>query len=361
MSGEPSHQPAAGRSRWRIVVLGGYGAVGQSVVSRLAATEHHVIVAGRSDRRAGTLAARLGGNVTAAAVDVTDLRRLRDLTIDADAVVMCLDRNNVEVARHCLERGIRYVDVTATPSIVDGIKRLDETARRNRVAAAISVGLAPGISNVIARRAASSVCQPLDVSITLLFGLAGDNGPDSRRWIIDGLRTRRSAPSRIVDLVGVGRRRAFGFPFSDQFTMTTELEVPVTTRLAFESRTVTSMLFRLRDVGVFSMLHRLGADELVGRTSQLVRRGTDRFIIQADAQGAAGEAATVAVFGRGECVATGEIAAETVLMLLNSAVAPGVHHLDELVGVDQIATLAKLRFEELRRDPWPSGASFRSS
>lgn len=136
----------------RIVVVGGYGAVGR-VVSLALADRHHgtVVVAGRDVVRARTLARRSPGPLAPTEVDAADAAGLARVLDGAGVLVMCADGANLDVARCCLERGVHYVDISASARVLGAIEALDPLARAHGAAAALSVGLAPGVTNLLAR------------------------------------------------------------------------------------------------------------------------------------------------------------------------------------------------------------------
>lgn len=340
-----------------ILVLGGYGAVGRAVSETLAALlPGHVIVAGRDGRKAADLAAALPGGAGARRIDVDRPGDWDEALAGVRVVVMAVERANAEVARACLERGVGYVDVSATTPVLAAIARLDGLAVDRGATAALSVGLAPGVTNLLARVVHDRLPTATAVDLTLGLGLAGDHGPDSRRWVVRNLaapvgpatpnRGRGRARAR-VPLPGWGRRTAHPFPFADQDSLTAALGIPVTTRLCFDSRTITATVFALRAARVFGLLGRLGATGLVERALAPVRLGDDRFVVRAEATDGHGGRAAVAVQGRNECRATGVVAAHTAARLHGRTTPPGVRHLDELVdptafldGVDGVSFTA---------------------
>jgi hypothetical protein len=246
---------------------------------------------------------------------------------------MCVERDNARVARSCIEQGVSYVDVCATTSVLASIREMHDLAVQHRVTAALSVGLAPGITNLLARHCSRHLPSATGVDISMCFGLAGDHGADSRRWVIDGLSTRgdRAARRARVALPGFGRRTAYPFPFSDQDTLTATLGLPVTTRLCFESALVTATVFGLRATRAFGLLDRLGARRWIDASLAGVRLGSDRFVVHARAFDEHGRRAVATTSGRGECRATAAVAARVATLLLAGASPPGVWHLDELV------------------------------
>ncbi len=358
--------------RDRVVIVGGYGAVGKVVAATLAERGVPVTIAGRDLRRAQELACRHPEVMTARRVDVDQADELDSVLHGAAVVVMCVERRNEQVARACLERGIHVVDISATPAVLDSIERLDTVTGRAGATAVLSVGLAPGLTNVLARWCVARLPSATSVDISILLGLAGDHGPDSARWTMDNLtsRERWGAGRRRVTLPGFGRRTVHPFPFSDQRTLTRTLGIPVTTRVCFDSAAVTAALFGLRATGVLRVLGRLGASAALASASARLRVGGDRFVIHARAtdsnsdsdstntststKDSDGDDATdsnsttdsngatdsdrrhvaVAVTGRQECRATAVVTAQVVEQLLRQPPPAGVWHIDQVVEAD---------------------------
>lgn len=318
----------------RIVVLGGSGAVGRVVAADLA-RDHpgQVVVTSRDPQRARATAAALPRGVTPAVVDLADPSAVEPLLADARVVVQCIEQADVEVARRCVARGVHHIDISATTAVVSSIGELDGLARRHGAVSLVSVGLAPGLTNLLAREVAAELPDASSIDVTLCFGLGGDHGPDSRRWILDGLGAPvGSARRAVVDLPGLGRRTAHPFPFSDQDVLTADLGVAVTTRLCFDSRAVTAAAFGAQRRGILPLLHRRGLtarlDGLLGRLAF----GDDRFVLHVAAANAAGERVVRALCGRGEARATGIVTAAAVRLVGGGSLAPGVHHLHQVAG-----------------------------
>jgi saccharopine dehydrogenase-like NADP-dependent oxidoreductase len=319
----------------QIVLLGGYGAVGRAAAAVLA--DRHpsrVTVAGRNGARAMELA-RSHPGIVPAEVDVADATAVATVIDGARVVVMCVEQHNAAVAAQCLERGIHYLDISATRTVLAAIERLDPLARSHGATAVLSVGLAPGLTNLLARECLRSVPEATAVALTLCFGLAGDHGADSRRWILDGLGAPvpTAAPAR-VRLPHFGTRTAHPFPFSDQHTLEHATGRAVTTRLCFDSRVITGTVFALRALHVFAGLRRLGLLRLVDAALANVHVGSDRFVVHAAAADDHGNHAVRAATGRHEAHATGIVTAQVAQLLLDGGTPAGVHHLDDLVDAD---------------------------
>lgn len=318
----------------RIVVIGGYGAVGRAVAATLApAFPGSVVIAGRHGGRAWECARGLGAGVRAARVDATRADDVDRALAGAGVVVMCVEAGNREVAGACLRRGIDLVDVSATATVLAGIARLDGDARSSGASAVLSVGLAPGVTNLLARRVVGRLPEAARVDLTLGLGLGDDHGSDSRRWVVRGLGTGTASGvrSRSVDLPEYGRRVVHPFPFSDQLTLSATLDRPVVTRLCFDRRSVTAGLFALRRMRAFAGPRRQRVALAVDRCLARVRLGGTRYVVHAQAVASDGRTAEAAVSGYGDARITGEVAAAVVRRLVAGHIPAGVHHLDEVV------------------------------
>lgn len=322
--------------RGSIVVVGGYGAVGRGVALSLAPVfPGQVIVAGRDLDRARALAARAPrGTLGWQRVDVDSPTDVALLLRDAAVAVMCVERGNVEFARACLERGVHYVDISATAAVLDGIADLDPVAVGHGATAVLSVGLAPGLTNLLARHCVARLPTATSVDLTVFLGTAGDHGPDSLRWTLEQLGARATHRPARAYLPGVGRRTAYAFPFSDQDTLTGSLGIPVVTRLCFDSVALTTGVFALRRLGFFALTRRWGANRRLATALRHLPFGTDRFAVTASADDPSGRRVSAAATGREEARATAMVAALVAQRLNRQQLTPGVSHIDELFSVD---------------------------
>ncbi|MER7547818.1 saccharopine dehydrogenase NADP-binding domain-containing protein [Spirillospora sp. NPDC127506] len=297
----------------RVAVLGGYGAVGREVVAGLRGHVPEIVVAGRDLAKART--------VEGATPMRLDLRSDDIERLDADAVVMCAETENVRVAETCLARGVHYVDVSASYEVLAGIERLDAT----EATAVLSVGLAPGVTNLLAHGFGGA-----DVDIGVLIGTGEQHGPGAVEWTLDSLgevgeswRMRFPPP--------YGTRTVHRFPFSDQYT----LPGRVRTGLCLDSRALTALLPRLRRVRDAAPLR---------AALRHVHVGGDGFAVAVES----GERVR-SFSGRRQSRATGLAAALVVRRL--DGMPPGVRHIEDAVGPDFLPELAAHGFDLGEYDP----------
>ncbi|WP_106399808.1 saccharopine dehydrogenase family protein [Actinocorallia populi] len=305
----------------RVLVAGGYGAVGSAVSAALGEwLPGRVVPGGRNAERA-----REHGGVR---VDVTDpggFRRVLEELGDVAAVVLCVEPPDVGIARACLENGVHLVDVGATPKLVRAVSGLHGKASAAGATGVLSVGVAPGLTNLLARRAHEAVGGAERLDLTVLLGSGERHGGDAVRWTVEGLAEPATARARRAFLPGHGTRTAHPFPFSDQHTLPHTLGVPdVTTRLCLDSRPLTAALFALRRAA-----RTPSARRLLTAAFQRVHLGGDSFAIRADARNA-DRTSSHALTGNGQSRVTGLVAAHVTRALMAGTLPPGVHHIEEL-------------------------------
>lgn len=330
----------------KLVVIGGYGAVGHAAASSLAGRfPGRVVVAGRDPERAARAANAIGGGTTARQANVELAADRARLLADAALVVMAVERANVAVAQEALRQGVHYVDVTASPGLLEPLAGLDELAVRAGSTAVLSVGLAPGLTNLLAVDCLKELPAAEMVELSVLLGTGEPHGRDSLRWIVEqatdspenSARTPRPRRAR-VDLSGAGRRTVFPFPFSDQHVLADQRGVRATTRMCLGSAALTWTLFAARAGGLFRLARRVRMDDALVTALAGLRIGSDRFVVQASASGAGGAVVTRTAAGRGASRVTGAIAAAVAGRVLASGaeLPAGVVHIDRVAGLSDL-------------------------
>ena len=228
---------------------------------------------------------------------------------------------------------------------------MGKLARERRAAAVLSVGLAPGLTNILARRVHDELDGAADeLDISVLIGSGERHGTDGIRWTVRQLaqsRTQVDPGPLTVELPGLGRRRAHPFPFSDQVTLRRTLPAAaVTTRLCLDSRAVTMLLFGAQRAGAFRLARSRRGVEGLTRVLERVHVGGERFAVRVD--GRRGSAtSSQALTGSQQSRTTGLVAARVAQSILDDRVPTGVHHVDQLDALlqlpEQLAVAAGLR------------------
>lgn len=339
-----------------IVLAGGYGHVGERIAERLAPLHPgRVVIAGRDRSRAEAAAARVGAGCRGRALDVGR----GEAPEGAAVVVMCLDWPDPSFAANCLGRGIGYVDISADGRILEMIAGLDVTARRSGARGLIDVGLAPGLTNLLARLLVDRAgdARPIEsLDLFVLLGAGDAHGPAAIEWtlarfdaefdVIEAGRPRRvraQREHRRVELPG-GRRPAFGvrFDFPEQRSLARTLGVPTVSSWLVTLPPAAARAMRLAAVAGAGGLtrrprSRAGLRGLLGRGSA----GGDECGVIVRAAGAGGASLEAAVVGRDQSGLTGLLTALFAEEVIAGRVEPGVHHSDQ--AIDPLELLRALR------------------
>ncbi|WP_370226044.1 saccharopine dehydrogenase NADP-binding domain-containing protein [Pararhodobacter marinus] len=316
----------------RILIIGGYGHVGQKIARRLVAAGQRVTIAGRSASKATDVAARLGCEGTA-----LDLARPESwgAALDAaDTVICCLDTSDAALARAVVERGARYLDISATDAVLRRIEGLDPVARQNGALAVLSVGLAPGLTNLLVREARARCPGARRFRIGVLLGLGDTHGPAAIGWTLNALAPLSRGDIRPMRF-GEDRhgQPTIPFDFSDQHSLMRRGYPAVETRLALGSPLVTPLTLRL----LAAVASRPRLRRILARVLPFFRFGSDRTALVVEAFTYAGTAPVcrLTLDGRAEAEITALVAAEAALRLSETG-ETGVRHLDELLTLDDL-------------------------
>jgi saccharopine dehydrogenase-like NADP-dependent oxidoreductase len=342
-----------------LLVVGGYGRVGRVVSARLGRRfPGRVVAAGRRLERAEALAAEEEGRVVPRRLDLADGDALPPALDGVRLVVLGIEGPNERVARACFERGVHLVDVTATYRLMEAVERHDALARSRGATGVLSVGLAPGLTNLLAQRAAQALDAVERVDLTVLLGLGERHGADALRWVLDTasrpftLQTpegpivaRSFGAPRTTALPGFGRRRAYRFDFADQHVLRRTLGAGrVETRLCFDAAFVTGLFALLARAGTLRWADRLDARRLAALLTW-IPGGGEAFVVKAEAQGQEGGRPHTAAWtarGNGEAEAAGHVAAYVAERLYEGALPSGVFHAEQVLDPEAV-------FEHLRR------------
>lgn len=286
----------------KVLVLGGYGAVGGRLVDALRARGLTAVAAGRDPRRADVV------------VDLGEPRTTayQRAAARADVVVNATGVEDARLASVATTAGASFVDITATTGYVAELETL-QPARP----VLLGVGLAPGLTNVLAADLHARAPGPLDLLVVL--GAGERHGAAATDWTYRllgrsfdsaGEPVRNYTRPRTFDLPGYGRRRLYQVDFAEQHTLTRDLGTSVRTYFGLDSRMATVAL---------ALLTRFRALAPPTRTVHLP--GSDRWLVAAVSAAGPVRFAT----GRNQSRATADVAAAAVVRA--ATLPPGVHHL----------------------------------
>lgn len=336
-----------------ILIVGGYGAVGKVVASQLARQYgHQLIIAGRSDARAAELASSLGSSVRWRQLDLADPIDYDTALAQVRLVVMCLDVPDVEFVRRCFQRGIDYVDISAEYPILASISMLDMTARQHGSTAVLSVGLVPGLSNLMARHSLQFVENISRFDSALLGGLGEKHGVGASAWVLSHLGDA-SETARFQFREPYHEKSVHRFAFADQYTLPQTLPIEAAaTWLGFDSFLMTRLIGLARLPALRSLFQRHSIQAFLLNATQRWQIGRDDFVLTTRACGDKG-VYQAWLHGKGEARATGLVTTEVIRRLLAQPQATGVFHIEQMFELGEFLaalqqhniTFADARFE----------------
>jgi len=305
----------------------------------VAAGQTGVRIGGRDAGRAAAVAGQLGCEW--AIVDLDDPARWDAALAGIGTVVVCSDIASVDFPAHVLRHGLAYIDISATDAVLRRIEAQHELALSKGGCAVLSVGLAPGLSNLMARSAVAGMERIEAVTIAVLLGLGDAHGPAAVNWTLDNLHPL--APGA-VQMLGFGPQAkpvaTIPFAFAHQHVLARRHAMAmVTTRLGLDSPLISRLSLRL--------LARLGPSgwfrQLLHWSMTRFRLGSDRasLLVEAAGQGPDRPLHRRLKFdGRAEATITALVAARVALML-PGARRPGVWHIDEIWDLADFAPVLR--------------------
>lgn len=328
----------------KILIVGGYGAVGSIIAEQLAAHfPNRVIVAGRSFEKAKQLADKLNNVVTPYFLDINNFSDTALLN-DVSLVVMCIDQANLHFIKACIAHRINYIDITANQELIENIETLHQDARENKSSVILSVGLAPGITNLLAQHSLNTNKGITAIDIFILLGLGEKHGDHAYQWtfdnfntnydiVLNGSKTRVKSFTQAQQAQLLGKRSFYLFNFSDQHSLqkTTSAQ-EVITRMAFDSKLLTGLVAIGRKLGLTSIFKN---KKLQGTLIKIFKN----FSYSSDVYGAKVVGNTndntmteYSVSGNGEGKVTAYVATEMALYCITNPVKSGVWHSHQVIN-----------------------------
>ncbi len=320
----------------KILVVGGYGAVGSIISLELSKIyPEKVIVAGRSYEKAKKF---------------TDNRRLIPMKLDhskidelnfldeISLVIMCIDQTNTTFVEACVEKGVQYIDISANQKIIEQIDLLDTKAKKNKTSIISSVGIAPGITNLLVQHLLKESPKNKTIDIYVLLGLGEKHGDAAFQWTFDNIDTTYMVGNNKIKSFTLpkmtnllGNRTFYSFDFSDQHTLLKTNKISVTTRMAFDSSFLTRTIGFLRKIGLTKIFRNKTIQKTFISIFKKSLIGTDVFGVKAVVTAENDQLLEASVTGNGEGKATAFVAVQTAIYLLENSIPSGAHHLHQVI------------------------------
>ncbi|HEY5730861.1 MAG TPA: saccharopine dehydrogenase NADP-binding domain-containing protein [Anaerolineales bacterium] len=333
----------------KILVVGGYGYVGRTISIILASQfPSRVIGAGRDIRKAEKLSQETSGKVLPLALDVFDPdANIEKVLEGVSLVIMCLDQPDTRIIEQIIQKGVDYIDATATSGFLASLEKFDGLAKESGSSVVLSVGLEPGLTNLLAAYAAKALDIVHHIDIFVMLGMGDAHGDAAIRWTLENIDTeftvlekgseksvRSFEDAKRTMLPGIGERTAYRFDFPDQHSLPKTLGVDsLSSRLCFDIESVTNIFAALKAMGILRILRCKRARDLAVKFLKNMHFGTDQFVLKVEASGRKkGEDMRIdtTIRGTGEAHQTGLVAAEVARRLYSDGGPVGVFHIEQL-------------------------------
>lgn len=331
-------------SRSKIIVIGGYGHVGRKICTQLATYfPENVYAAGRNSQKANAFCSSFNGRIKPLQIDIT--REIDDSFFeDVRLVIVCIDQKDSHFAKKCLKAGCHYIDISADYSYLQKVEKLHEVATEHQSTALLSVGLAPGITNVLSRWLCEQLKAVSKVEITVMLGLGDEHGQAAIEWTLHNMKQNyiRWVDGKLIDVKSFsdgkrvyfgehyGWRTAYRFNFSDQHVLSRTLKIAdVSTYLCFDSEMVTRILAWLKKLGVIYLLPTKLGVHLLRR----MKIGRPMFCLKLKAEGMRQQERVTLqtmVCGVLEADITAQVTCVVAKSMYESTYPPGVYHMEQL-------------------------------
>ena len=171
----------------KILVVGASGSVGSSIVSLLFQDNSYTItIAGRRKEILEKLNLDYNNSFSILPLNIhqiTDFSFLKNF----DLLIMGLDIPNDNLPKACVQFGVHYLDISASESVYNLLKSLHQEAQNQNVKLLFSVGLAPGLTNILAKYLYENLDQITDLELFVMLGLGEIHGDQAFQWTFDNL------------------------------------------------------------------------------------------------------------------------------------------------------------------------------
>ncbi len=166
--------------RDKIMVIGGHGEVGSVIVRAL--RNEHLVLAGRSQQKMNAFLEheKINAEIRVLDIETFDISRLDDVRL----LIVCVDQKTTRLINYCIEQEIDYLDVTANTDFIQTAKSIPHVGKSRIL---LGVGLAPGLTNVLAESLLHSHPQNAAINIHIILGLGDHHGDAAIHWTLDNM------------------------------------------------------------------------------------------------------------------------------------------------------------------------------
>lgn len=342
----------------KILIIGGYGKVG-SVVSERLAREYpsKVIIGGRNLHIAKDLINQKKLDATCAYIDIEN-QKFEEIDFKCvHTAISCIETMNTSFIIDCIMNKVNYSEVGTSFKVHQRFFKLLDYIENSEALIVPSVGLVPGLSNIIAFNEAKKFIQINGIHTFVMLGTGESHGLGAVRWMMENtlhpfkIKSEGSLVSvkgftrpKSTRLLNEKRKRVFYlFDFSDHhviriFTKTNSSD----TRLSFDSRVVTYLFYLFQKWGLLKWLKYLKPSRLK-KILTFMPIGKERFALQVEISGKYFNDKKLVhkclVTGQGEAFITGLVTSYAAKLLYENTNQKGLKHIEEICDFAELKTI----------------------
>ncbi|MGE7843724.1 saccharopine dehydrogenase NADP-binding domain-containing protein [Lysinibacillus sp. NPDC093712] len=330
-------------TREKILVVGGYGEVGSKIAKLLMQSyPNRVWIAGRDSQKAKQFCVQQNHLVSPMQLDVSmpvKPKQLKNIAL----VIMCLEQQDTAFAELCLSEGIMYIDITASHAFLKKLELLHPVAVQHQSTAVMSVGMAPGLTNLMAMYVAQQLPSITKLHISILLGAGDKHGNAAIHWILDQLNKQYTIKNhtetkitnftnkRFVHFNKIGNRSVYQFNFSDQHTLSKHFpQGQIATRMGFDVEWLNRFVSFLQKSRLSNMLKINKVQHILTSLIQKVKIGSSVCAIKVEAIEKNTPSISLSFVDNDESLVTAKIAAAVATELLEKEHPLGTYHIEEL-------------------------------
>lgn len=334
-------------TRENILIVGGYGEVGGKIAKLLLQDyPNKVWIAGRDMQKAEQFCIQLNHLVSPMQLDVSKPVKPKQLANIA-LVIMCLEQKDTAFAELCLAQGILYIDITASYTFLKKLELLHPVAVQHQSTAIMSVGMAPGLTNLMAMYVAQQKTSVEKLHISILLGAGDTHGNAAIHWILDQLNKqytiKNDSHSKITNFTNkrsihfsdIGQRSVYQFNFSDQHTLSKHFpQGQIVTRMGFDVEWLNRFVSFLQKSRLSTILKINKMRHILTSLIQKVKIGSSVCAIKVEAIEKNTPPVSLSFVDYDESLVTAKIAATVATELLEKKHPAGTYHIEELFKLD---------------------------
>ncbi|WP_099204005.1 saccharopine dehydrogenase NADP-binding domain-containing protein [Scatolibacter rhodanostii] len=269
----------------KIIIIGGHGKVGQYITREL--KQYNLILVGRSRDKIKNFLdnEKIQAEICIMDIDNLDFTKLNGVRW----VIVCVDQENTKLVEFCDSHDIDYMDVTANSEYIEKIQQLK---LRGKSKILLGIGLAPGLTNLLAEKFVKLYPSAEKISIEIILGLGEKHGDAAIQWTLDNflksyshlalglVRPFTQKSSIDTEQAGEKNLKTYNFNFVDQHMLNLKYTDKIfTTYLGFDQPFATGLIYGANKLKLLGLLKYKPFYRMAQSALKSPKFGTDIFMV----------------------------------------------------------------------------------